>query len=252
VVALTAHAMLGDRQRFLDAGMDDYLAKPIEEAELVRVLARWLPLDTVAAADPDQTPASAVPPAVVPGIDVVAALARVNGKQALLWRLVRDFRQRHGDAAMRMQTLIAGARWQEVRDLAHTLKGVASTLGMDRVAAAAGQLEIAAQSAQGDRLALAELAAGLAELAGAALPDAAPAPHPESAAGAAADAGWQRLASALARNSLSAAQEFARLRSACGAETGQDLEPLGRAIDALDFATAARLLAQLAPRTTAE
>ena len=43
VVALTAHAMLGDRQRFLDAGMDDYLAKPIEETELLRVLARWLP-----------------------------------------------------------------------------------------------------------------------------------------------------------------------------------------------------------------
>ncbi|MBK8067704.1 MAG: response regulator [Rhodanobacteraceae bacterium] len=42
VVALTAHAMLGDRQRFLDAGMDDYLAKPIDEAELVRVLGRWL------------------------------------------------------------------------------------------------------------------------------------------------------------------------------------------------------------------
>jgi HPt (histidine-containing phosphotransfer) domain-containing protein len=252
VVALTAHAMLGDRQRFLDAGMDDYLAKPIEEAELVRVLARWLPLDAEAvAAPPAPAPATAAPVAVA-GIDVAAALARVNGKQALLWRLVRDFRQRHGDAAVRMQALIAGARWQEVRDLAHTLKGVASTLGMERVAAAASQLEIAAQTARGDGQALAELAAGLAELDGAALPDSETLPVSESAERPASDPGWQRLASALARNSLSAAQEFARLRAACGAEPGLDLEPLGRAIDALDFATAARLLAQLAPRTTAE
>ena len=111
VVALTAHAMLGDRQRFLDAGMDDYLAKPIEEAELLRVLRRWLgagdtngasgrgPGDGVAAPGagngaPDPLPIQAreagpAPPAPgpaaaslpnLPGIDVPAALARVNGK----------------------------------------------------------------------------------------------------------------------------------------------------------------------------
>jgi len=250
VVALTAHAMLGDRQRFLDAGMDDYLAKPIEEAELVRVLARWLPLDT--AITEGQPMATGAPPVAVAGIDVAAALARVNGKHALLWRLVRDFRERHGSAAARMQSLIEGARWQEVRDLAHTLKGVASTLGMDRVATAAGQLEIAAQAGAGDATALTELAAGLAELVAAELPGSEPAAvMPTSEAESPATC-WRRLASALARNSLSAAQEFARLRSALDGGHGLDLEPLGRAIDALDFATAARLLTQLAPRTDSE
>ncbi len=42
VIAMTAHAMLGDRERFLEAGMSDYIAKPIEEAQLFEVLSRWV------------------------------------------------------------------------------------------------------------------------------------------------------------------------------------------------------------------
>jgi CheY-like chemotaxis protein len=43
VIAMTAHAMDGDRQRCLDAGMDDYLSKPMRHADLIRALCRWIP-----------------------------------------------------------------------------------------------------------------------------------------------------------------------------------------------------------------
>jgi CheY-like chemotaxis protein len=52
IVALTANALAGDRQECLDADMDDYVSKPMERAELLRVLARWCPLRP--ADDPDQ------------------------------------------------------------------------------------------------------------------------------------------------------------------------------------------------------
>ncbi len=276
VVALTAHAMLGDRQRFLDAGMDEYLAKPIEEAELVRVLGRWLGAprghegtrapgqvmepDTIAPSPAGHSPAGASPlaipcppPTTLPGVDVSAALARVNGKQALLWRLIADFRQRQGNAAAHIEALAAAGDWGAARELAHMLKGASATLGMTRVAAAAGILETGALQGRMEPRGLAELAAALAEVATAQLPEpdepAAPAGNGDPARPTAA---LQRLASALGSNSLSARQEYQQLRASLGPQLQAELNPVGQRIDALEFAEAARELARLAPRITAE
>jgi len=254
VVALTAHAMLGDRQRFLDAGMDDYLAKPIEESELVRVLARWLPL---AAVDSTPAPHASVDLPTLPGIDVAAALARVNGKRVLLWRLIGDFRQRQRDAGERIESALATGEFAAARELAHTVKGAAATLGMQRVAAAAGSVEQSVLHGQNDAAAVAELKAALAEIDAIELPE--PADSDSAASATAAATGTirpadtlQRLATALAGNSLSARQEYEQLRATLNPQLQAELSQIGQRIDALDFGEAAKQLTQLAPRIIAE
>src|SRR5690606_27812035 len=79
VVALTAHAMASDRERFLEAGMDDYLAKPIEERDLLRVLSHWLPATAATPDDAEVTPPHDAGLPTLDGVDLEAALARVNG-----------------------------------------------------------------------------------------------------------------------------------------------------------------------------
>ena len=242
IVALTAHAMLGDRQRFLDAGMDDYLAKPIEEAELVRVLSRWLALRSA----PESAEAGPASLPEIAGMDVRGALQRVAGKADLLWRLVDDFRQRHTQAGAQMRAALAADSRAPAAHLAHTLKGGAATLGLRRVAAAAAALETALHAGPVAPELLDELDAALGEIGAATLPMAEPPRQPAPGNGAPHSAqAWQELASALASNSISARAKFKVLLDGASVELQSSLAEVGKHIDALRFAPAAALLAEL-------
>ncbi|HEX5755116.1 MAG TPA: response regulator [Arenimonas sp.] len=164
VVALTAHALDSDRERFLAAGMDDFLPKPIDEPALLRVLSRWL--QTVASETRDARE-PALPAGVrlnLPGIDVEAALARVNGKWPLLLRLLETFRSRHQDAAERARALLDQGDSAAVAALAHTLKGAAATLGASHVEATAKALEQAVRANADAQAPLQQLQQALAAL----------------------------------------------------------------------------------------
>ena len=244
VIALTAHAMIGDRQRFLEAGMDDYLAKPIEEAELIRVLARWLPHtlhEPVAPrAPPAETPA-------VPGVDMALALQRVNGNSQLLWRLLRDFRGRYADTVRRLQALLENRGFDAARDLAHTVKGAAATLAMQRVADAAAAIENAAARGESADGAMRELDAALVEIAATDLDLAKPSTASPTPAPTRDCAGLlDTLRADLAHNRLAASASFAALRESLrGADLDAPLAHLGDCIDLLDYPAASAALAAL-------
>jgi len=138
VVALTAHAMIGDRQRCLDAGMDDYLSKPIIEQELQRVLVRWLgaaPRETT-----DERPA-ATPVAAIRGVAVEQALERVNGNRELLHRLLLKLQAGVAESVERIAQAIADDDNAGAIDATHTLKGESATLGVDHVSEACARIE---------------------------------------------------------------------------------------------------------------
>ena len=256
IVALTAHAMLGDRQRFLDAGMDDYLAKPIEEQELARVLLRWLktlpsspgPMakEQPVPGIPDQTRGQAHSTSLpeIAGVDTALALSRVSGRSELLLRLLREFKERHGAAAAHVRELMASQQWAQIRGLAHNLKGVGATLGMTRIAAAAGALELGASAEQLSATMLLEFSEALDEFCAGKLPAL------ERATSGPAPSGQGRpslepLKQALAANRMQAADELASLRAHLPSSAGPTLDAMQQAIELLDFDAASAQLPYL-------
>jgi PAS domain S-box-containing protein len=144
IIAATASVDGTDLNACLDAGMNDYVAKPIEPRQLARVLSRWVALPAPAGARADRDAASSAPIAAgqpLRGIDVNAALERLNGQHDLLVRLLRVFAQEHGRATADIETAMAREDFDGALRIVHNLKGVAGTLSATAVFDAARALE---------------------------------------------------------------------------------------------------------------
>jgi PAS domain S-box-containing protein len=117
IVALTAHAMKGDREECLAAGMDAYVSKPIQEKELLRVLGEVTRLRPPAPA-PDGDPAHAPAP-----LDVTAALAGVDGDREFLGELAGILLREYPAALTELRAAVAEADAGRLQRTAHKLKG---------------------------------------------------------------------------------------------------------------------------------
>jgi len=148
IIAMTAHAYDSERENCLAAGMSDHIPKPVEPAQLMGVLNRWIKLPLAAADQPivgmalaPDIPADGRLPFTLPPFDLEAALARVNGKEALLRKLIVDFSRKFADVVPTLALHIGNGDFEQARILAHTLKGVSATLGLREVASHASTLE---------------------------------------------------------------------------------------------------------------
>ena len=143
VIAMTANAMAGDREKCLAAGMDDHIAKPVDVGQLFATLVRWVKPAAAAAAAPGRATAADASVPDIAGLDTAAALARVDGNAVLYRRMLAWFRDGQADAAARIRAAWAAADRETATRAAHTLKGLAGNIGARELAAAAAALEAA-------------------------------------------------------------------------------------------------------------
>ncbi|RFP17807.1 response regulator [Duganella sp. BJB488] len=244
IIALTANAMADQWRRCQREGFDDRLSKPVIPAELYRMLQHYLPVGLRAAWDGggDGGAAPAALPASVPGLDLAAARQGVNGDEALLLKVLRLFRHEERHGAGRIRAAIGRRDYEEAARHAHTLRGLADSLGAGAIGQLAGQLEAAVrrQPAPDDVApALAALDAALAQVC-AALDRDLPA---EPVVAARAPAAWGEELRRLLALMRGRDGEAVRLFAACAAEFQSsfglwDAEAIQRGLDDGDFAGA--------------
>lgn len=185
ILAMTANAMPVDRERCLQAGMNDHIAKPIDPRQLLASLQRWVRLsplpegESPAAAGEDAPDVSLAEPVVpegeaalaslldIEGLDVKGGLLRAPGQPAFYLRLLQRFYQGQHDCAAHLREALIRGRQDEAERLAHSLKAVAAQIGATEISRQAATLEQAIRAGQDHtalHVALQQLEQVLAEL----------------------------------------------------------------------------------------
>ena len=267
ILAMTANAMQADRERCLEAGMQDFVTKPIEPEALWQALARWLRprqgLGAHALQPATATPAPAEAsgtgtPALgaVEGLDMAAGLRRAMGRPALYRNLLEKFVQGQHTTAATLTRLLDEGDQVSAERLAHTLRGVAGNIGAAAVQHQAEALEKAIRERQAHaavRACLATVSASLDALllglrtALGAEPDAVSAPGAEpvnTEAAAHVPGLLAQLQQLLEQDDADAAELLAEHRAVLGSVLGPHYARLAQAVADYDFESALDALRQ--------
>jgi two-component system sensor histidine kinase/response regulator len=147
IIAMTAHAMAGDRDKSLEAGMNDHVTKPIDPEELFSTLVRWIkpcerkiPEGESSRVIPEQK-GEDILPSELPGISVASGLGRVGGNRPLYVKLLCKFRAGQENSVAEIRAALQSGDVETAARLAHTVKGVSGNLGAESMYRAAAKLE---------------------------------------------------------------------------------------------------------------
>jgi two-component system sensor histidine kinase/response regulator len=188
IIAMTANALVSDREMCLEAGMNDHIAKPIDPDQLFGVLLRWIKrperdgaaprewIEAISASVPTPTQV-ADGPLDIDGIDVKSALKRTGGNRKRYEALLRRFAQQQAGTVDEIRKALSLGDAATAERAAHSLRGAAGTLGATALWEAAAKAETAIKMGQGIDTALTSLSVDLGAAVGAiraSLPEEAP------------------------------------------------------------------------------
>ena len=162
IVAMTAHAMAGDHEKSLDAGMNDHVTKPIDPDKLFTTLGQWIrsgnspteagqaAITGDAVAEPAGRTARAVAgpaegeplPETLAGFDLSEGLRRLQGNRVLYRKLLLNFAADYSLKVDEIRAAMINIDPDQARSLAHALKGVAGNLAANDLQAAAAEVEL--------------------------------------------------------------------------------------------------------------
>jgi CheY-like chemotaxis protein len=259
VIAMTANAMAGDREKAIASGMNDHIAKPLDVNAMFATLARWITPRAGRAAKVGAGATATVGGDKLPefpGLDTRAGLATCLGNPDLYRRMLDRFRAGQQDFAAQFARARADSDPTAATRCAHTLKGNAGNIGATEVQAAAAALEHACASAAGSaniealvQQTLFRLAPLLTVLEDIAVTRAAPAaatPDPARCA-----ALLTQLRQLLAEGDAEATERLAELLALETDPARQAvLRQAAEALSGYDFDAAAEILAALEPAPT--
>jgi CheY-like chemotaxis protein len=140
IIAMTAHAISGDREKSMAAGMNDHITKPIDPEQLFGTLAKWIgcrdrpgkPAEPSPAPTGPQVkktgPAEQALPDALPEFDLAEGLQRLMGNRALYLKLLGDFATQYLQAAANIRSALDAGDFEQAHGLVHAIKGVAGNL----------------------------------------------------------------------------------------------------------------------------
>jgi CheY-like chemotaxis protein len=156
IIAMTANVMTGDREKCLEAGMNDHVAKPIEPDKLFKTLVQW-----IEPRDLEVIPAELEPngnkvagdslPVSLKGIDIEEGLRHVGGNRQLYRKLLVDFFQDHGNDVQAIHQALDQDDLETAQRIAHTIKGVSGSIGAGDLHREAASLDTAFKEERKDR-----------------------------------------------------------------------------------------------------
>jgi len=168
IIAMTAHAMAGDREKSMAAGMNDHIAKPINPEELFSTLLKWIKLR--ADRDDNRSPGAEVSinpeaedsggppipspgekneelPPSLPGFDLEAGLKRLQGNRRLYRKLLLDFGNSYRETSENIHNALIAKEISQVHSLVHNIKGLAGNLSATRLQDAAAKMDSSVKEA---------------------------------------------------------------------------------------------------------